>query len=182
MGGFDWIIGAIILVSVLVGIFRGFIKESLSLVTWILAIWLGITFCVEAGDFVSQYKSIPNPKFRMSAGFALIFIGTLFAGAIISYIITKIFLRGPIKGIDRVLGIGFGALRGAAIVVVLLVVARAAGQENSDWWQNSSLISKVRPIVTYAEELLPESWQTEINTEKSPQDRVVEQVLGDKAS
>lgn len=177
MGGFDWIIGAIILVSVLIGIMRGFIKESLSLITWILAVWLGITFCVESGDFLSQYINIPNPKFRMSAGFALIFIGTLFAGAILSYIIIKIFVRGPVKGIDRVLGLGFGALRGAAIVVALLVVARAAGQENADWWQNSSLVSKFRPFVGYAEELLPASWQTEIEAEKTPQDRVVEKIL-----
>lgn len=182
MGGFDWVIGAIVLVSILVGILRGFIKESLSLITWILAVWLGITFCVEAGEFISQFINIPNPKFRMSAGFALIFIGTLFAGAIIGFIITKLFVRGPLKGIDRVLGIGFGALRGGAIVVALLVVARAAGQENSDWWQNSSLVAKFRPFVAYAEELLPESWQTEIDAEKSPQDRVVDQILNNEQS
>ena len=182
MGGFDWVIGVIILVSILVGVFRGFIKESLSLLTWILAIWLGITFCVEAGEFISQYKTIPNPKFRMSAGFAMIFIGVLFIGAIISYIVTKIFLRGPIKGVDRVLGVGFGAVRGAAIVVALLVVARAAGQESSDWWQNSTLVTKFRPFVTYAEELLPESWQTEIDAEKSPQDRVADRILNSESS
>ncbi len=177
MGGFDWVIGAIILVSILVGVMRGFIKESMSLISWILAVWLGVTFCVEAGEFISQYVNIPNPKFRMSAGFALVFIGTLFAGAIISYTITKVFVRGPIRGIDRVLGIGFGAVRGAAIVVALLVVARAAGQESAGWWQSSGLVAKFRPFVTYAEELLPESWQTEINEEKSPQDRVVDQIL-----
>ena len=182
MGGFDWIIGAVILVSVLVGIMRGFIKESLSLITWILAVWLGTTFCVEAGEFLSQYINIPNPKFRMSAGFALVFIGTLFAGAIIGYAIIKLFVHGPIKGIDRVLGVGFGALRGAAIVVALLVVARAAGQESSDWWQNSSLVTQFRPFVTYAEELLPDTWQTEVDQEKSPQDRVVEQILNSKKS
>ena len=182
MGGFDWVIGAIVLVSALIGVLRGFIKESLSLITWILAVWLGITFCVNAGEFVAQYINIPNPKFRMSAGFALIFIGTLFAGAIISYIVTKVFVRGPVRGIDRVLGIGFGTVRGAAIVVALLVVARAAGQESSDWWQNSNLVAKFRPYVAYAESLLPESWQTEIESEQSPQERVVEQIIGSEQS
>ncbi|MFT6409099.1 MAG: membrane protein required for colicin V production, partial [Arenicella sp.] len=119
MGGFDWIIAAIFVVSILVGIFRGFIKESLSLISWILAIWLAFNYCGQAGEFIHQYINIPAPKFREWAGFALVFIATLFIFSVISYIITKIFVRGPIKGVDRVLGLGFGALRGAAIVVAL---------------------------------------------------------------
>jgi len=64
MSGFDWIIAAIFLVSILVGIMRGFIKESLSIISWIVAIWLAFTFCAHAGDFLNQYINIPNLKFR----------------------------------------------------------------------------------------------------------------------
>lgn len=177
MAGFDWIIAAILLVSVMVGVLRGFIKESLSLISWILAVWLATTFSVEAGEFINQFIHIPNPKFRMTAGFALIFIGTLFAFAVISFLIIKLFVRGPIKGVDRVLGIGFGALRGAAIVVAILIVARAAGFENSDWWLNSQYVSRFEPFMEYAESLMPEDWRTELDSEQSLQERAVDQVI-----
>ncbi|MFT6098728.1 MAG: membrane protein required for colicin V production [Arenicella sp.] len=160
MGGFDWIIAAILVVSILVGIFRGFIKESLSLISWILAIWLAFNFCTQAGEFIHQYINIPAPKFREWAGFASVFISTLFVFSIISYIITKIFVRGPIKGVDRVLGLGFGGLRGVAIVVAVLVVAKGFGMETSEWWQNSQQIRKFEPFVKTVEELFPDSGLT----------------------
>jgi len=160
MSGFDWIIAAIFLVSILVGIMRGFIKESLSIISWIVAIWLAFTFCAHAGDFLNQYINIPNLKFRTWAGFSFVFIVTLFVFAIISYVITKVFVRGPIKGTDRVLGIGFGAARAAAIVVAILIVARGIGLESSGWWQSSQHLPRFLPLVSYVEALFPEDWRT----------------------
>lgn len=167
MGGFDWIIAAIFLVSILVGVFRGFIKEALSLTSWIVSIWLAFTFCAQAGEFISQsIYHIPTPKFREWAGFALIFIGSLFLFAVISYAITKIFVKGPIKGVDRVLGVGFGAVRAAAIIVALLVVARGFGLNTSDWWSNSQHIAKFEPMMGYVEGLFPEKWQSQSDAQK----------------
>jgi len=161
MSGFDWIIAAVFLVSILVGIFRGFIKEFLSIVSWIAAIWLAITFCVEGGEFLAQYIDIPNLKFRTWAGFALIFISTLFLFAIISYIIAKVFVNGAVKGTDRLLGVGFGALRAAAIIVAFVLVGKGLGMESNGWWTSSNLISHFEPIAAYVDELLPEEWRTE---------------------
>ena len=70
MSGFDWIIAAIFLISILVGILRGFVKEILSLTSWILAFWLGNRFCHEAGEFLSGFINIPAEAFRIGAGFA----------------------------------------------------------------------------------------------------------------
>jgi len=166
MGGFDWIIAAIFLVSILVGVFRGFVKEALSLTSWIVSIWLAFTFCAEAGEFINQYIHIPTPKFREWAGFALVFIASLFLFAVISFAITKLFVRGPIKGVDRVLGVGFGAVRAAAIIVALLVVARGFGMETSDWWKNSQYLAKFEPFMNYVEGLFPEKWQSQSESQK----------------
>jgi membrane protein required for colicin V production len=177
MAGFDWIIAAILVVSILVGIFRGFIKESLSLISWILAIWLAFNFCSQAGEFIHQYINIPAPKFREWAGFALVFVATLFIFSVISYVISKIFVRGPIKGVDRVLGLGFGALRGAAIVVAVLVVARGFGMETSDWWQNSQHISKFEPFMKTVEELFPDIGLTPEDDSGDFKQKAAEQAL-----
>jgi len=176
MGGFDWIIAAVFLVSIVVGIFRGFVKEALSITSWIVSIWLAFTFCAEAGEFIHQYIRIPTPKFREWAGFALIFVAGLFVFAIISYAITKIFVRGPIKGVDRVLGLGFGAVRAAAIIVALLVVARGFGFDSSDWWQNSKYLSKFEPMMNYVEDLFPEKWQSDSDLPKAIIDQAIENI------
>lgn len=177
MSGFDWVIGAIFLVSILVGIMRGFIKESLSIISWILAIWLAMTFCVEAGDFLGQYIDIPNQKFRKWAGFSFIFVGTLFVFALITYAITKLLVHGPIKGTDRVLGIGFGALRAGAIVVAILIVTRGLGMENSDWWKNSTYLQKFVPVADYVEALMPADWQSNAENGETLQDKAIKKTL-----
>jgi len=177
MGGFDWVIAAILVVSVIVGIMRGFIKEALSLASWVVALWLGITFCHEAGDFIASYISIPADVFRVSAGFALIFITTLFVFAIITYVITKIFVHGPIKGTDRVLGVAFGAIRAGAIVVAILLVARGMGMENSGWWQNSQYLPRFLPVADYVEPLLPKQLQSKPGDEESLEQQVIKQAI-----
>lgn len=184
MGGLDWIIGAVFIVSILVGIMRGFIKESLSIVSWIAAIWLAVTFCVAGGDFLGQYIDIPNQKFRTWAGFALIFISTLFIFAIVSYAIVKFFAHGAIKSTDRVLGIGFGALRAAAIVVAFIIITRGLGMNNNEWWKNSQYLPLFEPVSAYVEELLPEDWRTtegDGQEEQTIKEQVIEGVINNIA-
>jgi len=177
MGGFDWVIAAILLVSVVVGVMRGFIKEALSLASWVVALWLGITFCHEAGDFIASYINIPADVFRVSAGFALIFIVTLFVFAIITFVITKLFVHGPIKGTDRVLGIAFGAVRAGAIVVAIILVTRGMGLDNSGWWQNSQYLPRFIPVADYIEPLLPKQLQSKPSEQDSLEQQVIKQAI-----
>ena len=177
MSGFDLIIAGVFLVSVLVGIMRGFIKEALSVTSWIVAIWLGSTFCHEAGDFIAQYFNIPNLTFRVWAGFTLVFVSTLFIFAFITYVITKLLVRGPIKGTDRVLGIASGAARAGLIVAALLMVARGFGQEESDWWQNSKYLPNFLPIADYIEPMIFEQLPESIEDESSIQEKVIKSTI-----
>ena len=82
-----------------------------------------------------------------------------------------------IKGIDRVLGLGFGALRGAAIVVALLVVARGFGLETSDWWKNSQYLAKFEPFMETVEALFPDSSLTPDEEGGSLKQKVTEHAL-----
>lgn len=160
MGGFDWIIATILIVSMLVGFIRGFIEEALSLIAWIVAIWLALTYYVEAGEMIHQYVNIPAPLFRGWAGFAMIFISSLIVFGLLTWLIMKIFVPGRANIGDRILGIGFGAVRGTAIVVALLVVAKGFGMESSDWWQNSKHLAKFEPLTKVVEQIFPNAGLT----------------------
>ena len=160
MSGFDWVIVAIFVLSILIGIFRGFIREALSLASWILAFWLALTFCVPAGDYIGQFISIPAEAFRVSVGFAAVFIVTLFVFSIISFLINKLIANKAIKGADRFLGLIFGAIRAVAVVVIIIIFFRGLGLDNNNWWKNSNLISHFVPAADYFEQLLPESFRS----------------------
>lgn len=159
MTTFDWIIIAIFVISIIVGIMRGFMREALSIMSWVIAGWLGVTFCSEAGDYIAQYISLPAEYFRIAAGFGAIFIITLFIFSLLSYVITKLFVQGPIKGTDRALGVIFGVVRGAAIIAVVIVLSRGLGMSSSDWWQKSQLVGHIEPVADYIEAILPEQLQ-----------------------
>ena len=179
MMGFDWVILAVFIVSTLVGMMRGFVKEALSITSWIVSIWLAITYSSAAGDFIASYVSIPASIFRTTAGFVLIFVGTLFVFSLANYLISKVLVRGPIKSTDRVLGLGFGALRAAAVVVLILIIARGMGMESSDWWQNSKYLSYFEPTANYVESLLPSQMQSDDQNIEQTTEQAVQQNSAD---
>lgn len=160
MSGFDWVIAVVFLLSIVIGILRGFIREALSVTSWILAIWLALTFSTTVGDYIGQYINIPAQAFRTSVGFGAVFVGTLFFFSIVSYIVSKLLVKGPIKGTDRILGIFFGAARAAGIIVVIILLARGLGMNDSDWWKNSKYLSVFEPAANYFEQLLPAQLQS----------------------
>lgn len=178
MIGFDWVIAVIFLISIFVGIWRGFLKESLSLIAWILAYYFAKTYDLDAGELINSYIQIPNQMFRVWAGFALIFIVVLFSLNVINYFILKVFARKPVAGVDRILGIGFAAVRAGAIVVVVLFFLRSAGFGESEWWKSSNFIVHFVPYVDYFEEsLLPEQWRSDTGNGETLQGRAVDKAI-----
>ncbi len=173
---FDLILLAIFIISTVVGVFRGFIKEILSIVSWILAFWLGYTYCVEAGEWLAQFVSLGDGKIRTSAGFGLVFVATLFIFAIITYVITKLIVRGPIKGVDRVLGIATGFLRAVIISAVLMVLLQAFGVSSSAFWKESKFVPHLMPAVELMQEVLPKLWQSDEPLEEGElRDKLIDQ-------
>ena len=69
MGIVDLVILVVFILSIIVGIFRGFIRDSLSIASWIVAFWLARTYDSEVGDYLTQYVDIPAEAFRIAAGF-----------------------------------------------------------------------------------------------------------------
>jgi membrane protein required for colicin V production len=178
MSGVDIVIIGIFIISIIVGILRGLIKEALSVTSWILAIWLAATFNTAAGDWFSQFVNIPNATFRSWIGFSLVFVGTLFVFALITYVVTKLLVRGPIKGVDRFLGTFFGAARAGLIIVALVILLRGLGFAESEWWEESNLLGYFVPTADFIEPLvfdkLPESVKSTDSLERQVLDRAVE--------
>lgn len=150
----DIVIGIIFLISLIIGLLRGFVREVLSIVTWVASIWLGIQFYAIAGQY---FRGILNNEIlRDAAGFVVVFFGSLIVLSIISFLINKIVAKSGIKGTDRVLGSVFGLIRGVLVIALLVVVARSISLQNTDMWQSSQLIGFFEPTADALNAVLPE--------------------------
>ncbi|AWF80607.1 colicin V production CvpA [Microbulbifer sp. A4B17] len=148
----DWIILAIVGISTLIGLSRGFIKETLSLLTWIAAFIVAMMFRDQLAPMLSNL--VDTPSLQMIAAFAILFIGTLLAGAGLNMVLSAFVEATGLSGTDRVLGMAFGLVRGAIVVMALLILAPAlVPVEQDSWWNQSVLIPHFLEFEDSAREL-----------------------------
>lgn len=137
MNEVDAIILVIVGLSCLFGIWRGLVKEVLSLVTWIAALTLARLYSGVLADFMVNL--ISNESARYVSAFAIVFVLVMMIGTLINHLISKLLTITGLKLVDRLLGGAFGVARGAVIVVVILFITGAFVNETPQW-QESQLI------------------------------------------
>lgn len=141
----DCAIVAIIGLSIITGMFRGFVKELIALGIWILAIWLASTHSQDMSVWVQPY--ITDKTACIAVAFVGILVATLISGAIVNTIISLILHRSGLSGIDRLLGMGFGFLRGIFIVALLMVVVKMTSLPSEEYRDKSSLYAHFDVLV-----------------------------------
>ena len=148
----DWAIIAIIAISSLISLKRGFVKEALSLVTWIIAGVVAWMF----GGALSQHLTdfIEMPSARVIAGCAILFVATLLVGARVNFLISELVRVTGLSGTDRFLGMVFGGARGALLVVVLTDLLSLAPVQQDPWWQQSSLLPHFLMVADWSKNLI----------------------------
>ncbi len=151
----DYAILAVVGISTLISLVRGFVKEAVSLVIWISAFFIASKFYV---NLASLLTSISDQTLRNAAAIAILFITTLIIGALVNYLIGQLVSKTGLSGTDRVLGLVFGALRGVLITSAILFFMDAyTPASTSDWWIKSQLIPEFTLIVEWFFEYLKNS-------------------------
>ena len=134
----DWVIIALIAVSTLISLKRGFVREALSLVTWVGAFIIARTFHPQMQSLLES--TVETPLVRLIAAFAILFFGTLIVGAIINNMIGHLVRATGLSATDRVLGMGFGLLRGVVVVIVAIAFTRYTPLAEDTWWRTSVIL------------------------------------------
>ncbi len=137
----DWTLIVIITLSSLMSLRRGFIKEALSLATWVVAFVVARSYHPHVQTLLVE--SIAEPVLRTIAAFCILFVGTLLLGAGINFIVGALIKLTGLTPVDRMLGVVFGLMRGLVLSVVMVAVLRLTPMAQSDWWTGSVMIENL---------------------------------------
>ncbi|QYJ84764.1 CvpA family protein [Shewanella mesophila] len=143
----DYAIIAVIGISTLISLLRGFVKEAMSLVVWFAAFFVASQFYQDLAVYLTQMQ---DEFVRNGVAIAILFISTLILGALVNYLISQLVAKTGLSGTDRVLGLCFGALRGALIVSAILFFMDAfTGAPKTDWWHSSQLVPEFGVVIQW---------------------------------
>ncbi len=149
----DYLIVGVLLLSAVIGLVRGLIREVVSLVIWGIAIFVAWTFYQPVADMLTPWVS--TPSLRLGLGVLILIVGVLFVGAIMAYILTLLVEKTGLTGTDRLLGLVFGAARGAVIVALAVFLAALTPLTTDAWWQESNLLVHFQHLADQLLALVP---------------------------
>jgi len=164
----DYAILAVIAISVLVGVLRGFVKEVFSLLVWSAAFLVAYHFAGDVANWMEDAVTLPSA--RMAMGFTGLFVAVLLVGGLMNYLLGRLVETTGLSGTDRLLGGVFGAGRGLVLVVAVVLVAGFTPIPADPWWKESATIQRLMPLVSWAAEHLPESVVEHLDFEPDSED------------
>lgn len=134
----DFVIIGIIFIYMIKGFLRGLRVELFSLIFWLLACVISLSFSGEFSVFLNQSINHPIPK--IAASFSLLFLMTLLIGRIIRLILSLFFKPLKLTYTDHLGGLILGTIHGMFFVVILVMLAGLTSLPNDLWWTESNLL------------------------------------------
>lgn len=134
----DYLIIVLLVFSCAAGAMRGLLREVISLVTWVAGIWIAWGF----SDWLEPHLggALADSAVRPWAARTLIFLAVLLIGTAVGAIVGHYVRLSIFSGMDRLLGVLFGALRGAVVVGLLTILCHAVRLDDESWYRGSTLV------------------------------------------
>jgi membrane protein required for colicin V production len=155
MNWVDWSLLAVLVLSALLGLWRGLVYEVISVAGWVVAFVLAQAYAVDAAGWLPIDGLAP--PLQLAVGFAVVFMAAAFAGGLVAWVVKKLVESVGLRPVDRVLGAGFGVARGAVMLLGLAVVVSMTPLQQQDAWQASPVAGVVAGTLHEVKPLLPES-------------------------
>lgn len=154
MSATDWVLLAIIAVSALFGLMRGFVGVAASLAAWVLAGWAAFRF---GGGVALMLARDGEPSAgQMFAGYALSFMGVLLVVGLVGWMVRQAVKSVGLSGVDRALGLALGVVRGAFVASALVLLLGLTSLPRDPEWQGSQVVPMFMPGAQWLRGWLPE--------------------------
>lgn len=170
----DYVVLAIIAISILVGSIRGFVKEAFSLAVWAAAFLIAFQYSGALAMHLENHIELPSV--RTSLAFAGLFISILLVGGLLTFLVGKLVEKTGLSGTDRLLGGVFGGVRGLALVLAIMLFAGLTPVPQDPWWQQSRMIQSLMPLAEWSSQYLPDYIleHLELNTDRNADKELAE--------
>lgn len=150
---FDYAVLVIIGVSILLSVMRGFLREVMALLAWVVAFWVANLYTASFAPMLPA--SIPSPELRLLAAFAALFLATLLVMTLIAITVGQLLKAIGVGTWDRALGAVFGLARGIIMVLVLVLLSGLTSLPKQPLWKNAMLSSPLEALVMQFKPWLP---------------------------
>jgi len=138
LNGADWVIIVVLSVSTLLSLWRGFVREALSLLGWVAAFVVAHLFVDQLALQLSSV--IANVTGRYVAAYAILFVSTLVVFTLVVKVATSLVRAAGLSVLDRVLGTIFGFARGVILILVAVYVVKQLIPEPDQQWLHQSVL------------------------------------------
>jgi len=140
----DYLLIAVFFLSALMGLFRGLVKEALSLVGWVVAIWCAWLFGGAVAEWIPSVAD--GSIIETWVARILIVVVVLILSGLLNRFIAMVIDQSGLSGTDRMVGMVFGMARGVVLVGLVVLMLDAVGFDADPWWQESKLIPYAAPL------------------------------------
>ena len=156
----DYAVLGVIAVSVLWGLWRGLVREVISIAGWVLAFVAANLFAVPLAEVLP--RAIPTPELRLLSAFMGVFIAALVVATLCGRLLSKLAKAAGLGGLDRVLGSFFGLARGLLIVLAFALVAGLTTVPRKAYWRESVSGEPLARTALALRPWLPQSFATRL--------------------
>lgn len=149
----DYAMAGVFAVSVLLGAWRGLVREVISVLGWVIAFLAANLLAGPIGP--SMPEAIPTPELRVAAAFMAVFLGALLLTSLAGLLLSKIVRSVGLGGADRLLGAVFGAARGLLLVAAAALLAGLTSAPRQAYWRESVSGPLLARVALTLQPLLP---------------------------
>jgi membrane protein required for colicin V production len=136
--GADVLIILVVLISTVAGLLRGFIREAVSLLFWIVAIWAAWKW----GPVIEPHLGglLAGPNVAPWVGRLVVLVLVLLVGWAVGLLLGYFTDRVGLGFMDRGMGLLFGLMRGAVLVGLMIIAGELLHLNHEEWWNRSKLV------------------------------------------
>lgn len=171
---FDTLLLVVIGISAIISLMRGFVREVLSLVGWISAFFVAKYFYLPLST--QLVNTISRDFLRESIAWVSLFFFTLMLSGMLNYMVGRVVTRAGLSGMDRTMGMVFGACRGVFVSVLLILSMMFFTNFHRDaWWQESKMVPQLQVLGEWFANHLDEDFYQDFKSRQGVREAIVQE-------
>lgn len=164
MSWFDFAVIAVVGFSILLGAWRGLVREVFSLAGWVVAFVLALFFANDLAGLLPA--GFANQAVRTALAAIFIFVVVLLTAGLSGMLLARAFRAAGLGATDRALGGVFGFARGSLITLAVVLVAGFTTLPREPFWREAALAGPLETAVVAMKPYLPRSWAEKVKYER----------------